>query len=146
MTRITRNEMLFEIARSAAKRSTCDRRHVGAVIARDGRVLSLGYNGSPSGMPHCCDVGCLVDPQTGGCIRTQHAESNAIAFAAREGIRVEGAELYTTLSPCLSCAKLIINAGISIVLYAEPYRDTTPVDYLRQANVDCWYVADAAQR
>ena len=143
MTRITREAMLMEMAQAAAKRSTCDRRHVGCVIARDGRPLSLGYNGSPSGTPHCCDVGCLIGPD-GGCIRTQHAEANSIAWAAREGIQVAHADLYTTVSPCLSCAKLIVNAGIRMVIYLEEYRDTSPLEYLRNAGVGCSYY-DAPQ-
>ena len=142
MTRISRDEMLFEIAATVAKRSTCDRKHIGAVIARDGRVLSIGYNGSPSRAAHCCDVGCLIDPKTGGCIRTQHAEANAIAWAAREGICTKGARLYATISPCLSCAKLIINAGIVSVQYLDLYRDTAPIDYLSDANIDCWHRTD----
>lgn len=136
MTRITRSEMLMEMARSAAKRSTCTRKHIGAVIARDGRPLSIGYNGAPSGLRHCLEDGCLLGPD-GGCTRTQHAEANAIAWAARHGIALEDADLYTTISPCLPCAKIIINAGIFRIYYDELYRDVAPLQYLRLAGVQC---------
>lgn len=126
--------MFFELARAVSKRSTCLRKHIGAVIVPRRGVLVLGYNGAPEGKPHCLDVGCEIGPD-GGCLRTQHAESNAIAWAARNGIALEGATLYTTVSPCLPCAKLIINAGIKSVLYLEQYRDDHPLFYLREARV-----------
>lgn len=135
--RISRDAMLFSIARTVARRSTCERKSVGAVIAREGRVLSIGYNGAPAGMDHCTEVGCWIDSNGGGCIRTQHAEANAIAWAAREGIALHGASLYLTLAPCLPCAKLIINAGIQRVEYLELYRDTTALEYLALAGIPC---------
>ncbi|MCO5760313.1 MAG: deaminase [Chromatiaceae bacterium] len=124
----------MQVAETTSWRSTCERNNVGALIVLDGRPLSVGYNGAPAGLAHCQDIGCLID-SSGGCIRTQHAEANAIAWAARKGIAVEGATLYVTLSPCLPCAKLIINAGIARVVYLSPYRDSTGVDYLRMAGV-----------
>jgi len=135
--RITVDEMLMRMAETCALRGTCTRKSVGAVIARETRVISTGYVGAPAGMPHCLDVGCLIDPHTGGCIRTLHAEANAIAFAARKGIATEGSTLYTTLSPCLACAKLIVPAGIACVKYSSEYRDKSGVEYLELANIRC---------
>ena len=131
--RITRETMLAEIVSIVAKRSTCLRRQVGALIVRDGRILSIGYAGSPAGLPHCLDVGCLVGPD-GGCLRTQHSEANAIAFAARNGIRVEGSDLWCSLTPCLSCAKLIINSGVKRIWALEPYRELSGVDLFLRAG------------
>lgn len=115
------NEYFMGIAHQAATRSTCTRKHVGAVIVRDRTVLSTGYNGSLRGMPHCEDDGCEME--NGHCIATVHAEANAILQAARNGARIDGAELYTTASPCWNCFKLIANAGISKIFYGEFYRD-----------------------
>lgn len=134
MSRITRPEMLSKIAHVVSERSTCPRKSVGAILVREGRTLSMGYNGAPSGLPHCHDEGCLTGPD-GGCIRSQHAEANAIAFAARHGISTQGAELWVTLSPCYSCAKLIINAGITDVYFTEAYRLSDGIDLLKSARV-----------
>lgn len=134
INRITRDQMLMEMAISASKRSTCARKHVGAILAVEGRPISVGYAGAPSGLPHCLDHGCLPGPD-GGCIRTQHAEANAIAFAARKGIATEGATLYTTVSPCLACAKLIINAGIIEVMYLDLYRNREGLDLFSQKGI-----------
>ena len=111
----------MNIARQAATRSTCDRKHVGAVIVRDKTILSTGYNGSIRGLPHCDDVGHLMD--AGHCVATVHAEANAIIQAAKNGVRIDGGELYTTASPCWSCFKLIANAGLKRVCFGEFYRD-----------------------
>lgn len=124
----------MEIADVISKRGTCERAKVGCVIAKDGRPIATGYVGAPSGLPHCISVGCQTGPD-GGCIRTVHAEANAIAFAARHGTSTEGSELYTTTAPCLSCAKLIINAGIRLVVFRERYRDPAGLDLLIQARV-----------
>lgn len=132
-------DTLMDIARMWAHRSTCARNRVGAVIAIHGRTVSSGYNGAPSGMDHCQHVPADIADQVGttlGCPLAVHAEANAIAFAARAGVSVDGGELFTTLAPCRSCAQLIINAGIWAVHYAEPYRDTTGVALLRTAGLD----------
>lgn len=134
--RISRDQMLMEMAIIASKRSTCTRKHVGAIIAIEGRPISVGYAGAPSGLPHCLEHGCLTGPD-GGCIRTQHAEANAIAFAARKGIATERATLYTTVSPCLACAKLIINAGIEEVWFLELYRKMEGVELLGKLGIAC---------
>lgn len=123
--------MLMAVAGVVAERSTCNRLHVGAVISRDGRVLSTGYNGPPSGLPHCdheSDVGCED---------AVHAEANVIAFAARYGVSVEGAEVYVTHSPCPGCAKLLINAGLSSVYYKTPFRDVSGIVLLTRAGIRC---------
>lgn len=122
--------MLIKIAQLVAERSTCNRRKVGTVLAKDGIVLSTGYVGAPRNQPHCTDVGCEI--RDGGCVRTLHAEANAIAWSARRGIKTDGATLYSTLSPCLPCAKLLINAGIIRIVYIEKYRDPYPLEFLKQ--------------
>ena len=124
----------MNIARQAATRSTCDRKHVGAVIVRDKTILSTGYNGSIRGMPHCDDVGHLMEG--GHCVGTVHAEANAIIQAAKNGVRIESAELYTTASPCWSCFKLIANAGIRTIYYGEFYRDTRSVEVAHTLGID----------
>lgn len=130
--RISREEMLMEMAITASKRSTCLRKDVGAVIARDGRVLSVGYNGAPSGQPHCTPQTCNTSAP---CERAVHAEANAIAFAAKAGISTDGAELYATVSPCPYCAKLIINSGIRKVWYLEEYRDKSGIHLLTLSGI-----------
>lgn len=115
------DEYFMNIAREVATRSTCDRKHVGAVIVRDKTILSTGYNGSVRGLPHCDEIGhMLVD---GHCVRTIHAEMNAIIQAAKNGTSIDGAAIYVTASPCWSCFKSIANAGIKRIVYAEFYRD-----------------------
>lgn len=138
MTRPTMSEVLMSVAASLARRATCNRNHVGAVIAIDGRIISSGYNGPPAGMPHCAhELTDAADRITGsgGCGRAVHAEANAIAFAARHGVSTEGATLYTTLTPCLACAMLIINAGITEVKWQTRYRDVTGMLLLTSAGV-----------
>lgn len=132
--RMSRNQMLMNMAVTAAERSTCNRKKVGAIIASEGRAILTGYAGAPSGMPHCLEQGCLIGP-SGGCLRTVHAEANAIAFAARKGIRIEDSTLICTLSPCYDCAKLIINAGITFVFYKEKYRDESGIGLLISADI-----------
>ncbi len=124
----------MNIARQAATRSTCDRKHVGAVIVRDKTILSTGYNGSIRGMPHCDDVGHLME--AGHCVATVHAEANAIIQAAKNGVRIEEAEIYTTASPCWDCFKLVANAGIRTVYYGEFYRDERSIQVARQLGIE----------
>lgn len=114
-------EYFMDIARVVATRSTCDRRHVGAVIVRDRMILSTGYNGSIRGMPHCDEVGHMMEG--GHCVATIHAETNSILQAARNGIRIEGSEIYTTSSPCWNCFKMIANSGIQRIYYGSFYRE-----------------------
>lgn len=136
MERITRTDLNMEIAHLISKRSTCTRKKVGCVITTtQGAIITTGYVGSPSGLPHCLDEGCIIGPK-GGCIRTVHAEQAAIAFAARRGVALNDSILYVTLSPCISCAMLVINSGIRKVVYDEEYRDTTGIDTLRLAGIE----------
>lgn len=109
------------IGRVAATRSTCDRKHVGAVVVRDRMILATGYNGSIRGLAHCDDEGHMMED--GHCVRTVHAEANAIVQAARNGVRLENADIYVTASPCFGCFKLIANAGIMRIVFGEFYRD-----------------------
>ncbi len=132
--RVDWHTYFMNIARQVATRATCPRKHVGAVIARDRTILSTGYNGSARGLPHCEDVGC--DIEDGHCVSAVHAEANAIIQAARIGVSVAGAELYTTASPCWPCFKLIANAGISRVYYGEFYRDEKSLAVARQAGIE----------
>jgi dCMP deaminase len=131
--RVDWHTYFMNIARQASTRSTCDRKHVGAVIVRDKTILSTGYNGSIRGMPHCDDVGHLMED--GHCVATLHAEANAIIQAAKNGVRIDGAEIYTTASPCWSCFKLITNAGIHTIYYGEFYRDTRSLDVAKQLGI-----------
>ena len=132
--RIGWNEYFLNIARLAATRSTCSRKHVGAMIVRDRTILSTGYNGSIRGMPHCDDVGHVMEG--GHCIATIHAETNAILQAAKNGVNIGGAELYTTASPCWNCFKMVANAGIRRIYYGEFYRDTRSLEVARQIGIE----------
>ncbi len=124
----------MNIARQVATRSTCDRKHVGAVIARDKTILSTGYNGSIRGLAHCDEVGHLMED--GHCVRTVHAEANAIAQAARNGVAIEGAEIYITASPCWGCFRLLANSGIRRIYYGEFYRDARIHDFAEEAGIE----------
>ncbi len=121
------------IALQVARRSTCDRARVGAIIVKDRRILTTGYNGSPAGLPHCDEIGHLMI--AGHCVRTLHAEQNAIIQAALHGVGVAGSTLYVTHQPCITCAKMIINAGIRRVVFAGHYPDQHAVAFLRDAGV-----------
>ena len=134
MARVDWHTYFMNIARQAGTRSTCDRKHVGAVIVRDKTILSTGYNGSIRGMPHCDDVGHLME--SSHCVATVHAEANAIIQAAKNGVRIEGAEIYTTASPCWDCFKLIANAGIGRVYYGEFYRDERSIEVAREIGIE----------
>jgi dCMP deaminase len=127
------NDYFMEISLQVAKRSTCDRARVGAVIVKDRRILTTGYNGAPAGLPHCDEVGHLMIG--GHCVRTLHAEQNAIIQAALHGVGVAGGTMYVTHQPCLTCAKMIINAGIQHVIFAGDYPDENAVTFLREAGV-----------
>ena len=127
--RISREEYYLEIVRAAAKRGTCDRGRAGAIIVKEGKVISMGYAGAPRGLPHCDDVGHhLVEHRTKDgvisehCLRTVHAEANAIIHAARFGIAVEGSDMYCTMFPCRGCSMFIVNAGILNVISEYDYQ------------------------
>ena len=115
------DEYFMAIARVVATRSTCDRKHVGAVIVREKMILTTGYNGSIRGLSHCDDDGHMMED--GHCVRTVHAEANAIVQAARNGVRLDAADIYVTASPCFGCFKLIANSGLTRIVFGEFYRD-----------------------
>lgn len=155
--RITRSALYMSMARLVSYRGTCNRGgRAGAVIEKDGRIVSMGYAGSPPKQPHCiADKSILepgveksvfkkghkifdnhiIDDSTGGCIRTLHAEANAIAWAAKMGIPVNGATMYCTLQPCLSCAKIIATAGIRMLIYYDTYRDHRGIELLDKSGM-----------
>ena len=131
--RISWKNYFMNIAREVATRSTCSRKHVGAVIVRDKTILSTGYNGSIKGLPHCDDEGCdIVD---GHCVRTSHAEANAIVQAAKNGVGIDQSKIYVTASPCYDCFKLIANAGIKTIYYEEFYRDQRIIDRSKEVGI-----------
>jgi len=126
--RPTWDEYFMEIARAAAKRSTCDRGRVGCVIVRDKQILATGYAGAPPGLPHCDDVGHQIKTVTHEdghssqhCMRTTHAEQNAIARAAKLGIALDGGTLYCRMTPCASCTKTVISVGIKRIVCEKRY-------------------------
>jgi dCMP deaminase len=119
--RVSWDEYFMNIGREVASRSTCPRKHVGAVVVRDKTILSTGYNGSVRGLPHCEDAGCMLEE--GHCVRTLHAEVNALIQAAKNGTRVDASTMYVTASPCWSCFKCIANTGIERIVFGEFYRD-----------------------
>ena len=128
------DEYFMNIAREVATRSTCDRKHVGAVIERDRSILATGYNGSIRGLPHCDDEGHLMED--GHCVRTVHAEANAIVQAARNGMRIEGASIYVTASPCWGCFRLIANSGIVRIVFGEFYRDNKIFEFSQRLGIE----------
>lgn len=136
------DEYFMNIARIVATRSTCLRRQVGAVLVRDKRILATGYNGAPSGLPHCEEVGCVRERmgiprgERHEMCRGLHAEQNAIIQSALHGISIAGAELYSTHHPCSVCAKMLINAGIKKVKIAEDYPDKMAKELLKEAGVE----------
>lgn len=136
------DEYFMQMAQVVAGRSTCLRRQVGAVIVKDKQILSTGYNGSPSGLSHCAEKGCLRQQlgipsgeRTEIC-RAVHAEQNALVQAAKHGVSINGADIYTTFQPCVLCTKLIINAGIKRVFYRFPYPDKLAQEMAAEAELE----------
>jgi dCMP deaminase len=125
----------MKIAYAVSERSTCDRAFVGCVLVLDKRILTTGFNGSPAGLDHCDEAGHLM--VDGHCVRTIHAETNAIIQAALHGVSTRGCTCYVTHFPCINCTKVLINAGISRLVYSVDYR-TDPVarDFLKQAKIE----------
>ena len=142
MTRPSWDEYFMSLARLAATRSTCLRRHVGAVIVKDRMVLSTGYNDTPRGMRNCGDGGCArcaSAAATGTGLDTclcLHAEQNAIIQAAYHGVAIAGGAIYCTHQPCLTCAKMVVNAGLVRIVYGSPYPDAVAEQLLRDATVE----------
>ncbi|MCW5939648.1 MAG: cytidine/deoxycytidylate deaminase family protein [Fimbriimonadaceae bacterium] len=133
----------IQIAHLVKTRATCPRRQVGAVVVRDRRILATGYNGAPRGLPHCPEGGADHDwpegcMRAGHCIRSLHAEQNAILQAAMIGVALEGSMIYVTCQPCNTCAKMIINAGIVRVVYEGDYPDPFSIELFREAGTEVY--------
>jgi dCMP deaminase len=141
MNRPAWEEYFMEITRLVAKRSTCLRRQVGAVLVMDKRILATGYNGAPSGLAHCLEVGCLREQkqvpsgERHELCRGLHAEQNVIIQAAFHGIRIQGSTLYCTNLPCAICTKMLINAGIKEIIYEGGYQDALSREMLLEAGI-----------
>jgi dCMP deaminase len=141
MERPSNDEYFMEMAQLVSSRSTCLRRKVGAVIVKEKRVLSTGYNGSPKGTEHCEQTGCIrvqLNVPSGTrheLCRGVHAEQNAVTQAAYFGVSVNGASIYTTTYPCSMCAKILINAGIREIIYSEGYADELSKKLLEEAHI-----------
>lgn len=133
-TRASWDDYFMAIAREVASRSTCARKHVGAVIVREKMILATGYNGSIRGLAHCDDDGHLMED--GHCVRTVHAEANAIVQAARNGVRLDDGQIYVTASPCFGCFKLIANSGISKIVFGEFYRDQKIFEFSKALGLE----------
>lgn len=135
------DEYFLEMAALVSKRSTCLRRSVGAVLVREKRILATGYNGAPSGLKHCIEVGCMRQKlkipsgERHELCRALHAEQNALIQSSLHGISVKGATLYATNQPCVICAKMLINSGIKEIVIAQGYPDKMSMDFLRQAKI-----------
>jgi dCMP deaminase len=135
-------EYFMDITHLVAKRSTCLRRQVGALLVKDKKILATGYNGAPSRLEHCLDIGCLRQRQRipsgerHELCRGLHAEQNAIIQAAYHGVEIRGATLYCTNHPCIICSKMIINAGIQRIVYQEGYADTLAKEMLKESGIE----------
>jgi dCMP deaminase len=142
MNRPSWEEYFMEIARLVARRSTCLRRQVGAVVVKEKNILATGYNGTPSGITHCSEVGCLRQKlgvpsgERHELCRGLHAEQNAIIQAAKHGTNIAESTLYTTHSPCIICSKMIINAGIRRIVYLEGYPDALATEMLGESGIE----------
>ena len=132
--RVSWEEYFMNIAREVATRSTCDRKHVGAVIVRGKTISATGYNGSIRGLAHCDEAG--HEMENTHCVRTIHAEANAIVQSARHGVRLEDSEIYVTASPCYDCFKLIANAGINKIYFGEFYRDEQIMEHAKELGIE----------
>jgi dCMP deaminase len=140
--RLSWDQYFLTITRQVAERSTCTRAKVGATIVRDKSILATGYNGSPSGAPHCTEVGCLIVESTTpegetekNCFRTIHAEINAIAQAAKNGTSIQGASVYITHSPCFHCLKTLVNTGIEAIYFEKPYKLERVAELVEQTGI-----------
>ena len=147
------DQYFMDIVELVSRRSTCLRRKVGAVLVRDKRMLATGYNGPPAGIRHCSEVGCLRDQMSvpsgelHELCRVLHAEQNAICQAAKLGISIDGATLYCRMTPCRTCAMLIINSGIKRVVVERKYqRGQESEDMFRQAGVELVIINDEVQK
>ena len=148
MERLSWDDYFMEITRLVARRSTCLRRQVGAVIVRDKRILATGYNGAPRGLAHCSETGCLREEmgvpsgEKQELCRGLHAEQNAIIQAALSGVSIESAQIYSVTQPCVTCAKMIINSGIKRVVFEDSYPDLLAEQMLKEAAVETINIED----
>ena len=148
------DEYFMEVCRSIGKRATCDRGRSGCVIAKDNQILATGYVGAPSGLPHCDEVGHQLKKtvhedgsETTHCVRSVHAEQNAICQAARRGIAIGGATLYCKMTPCRSCAMMIINCGVVRVICERKYHTGAESEAMfRTAGIPIQYVEEEVER
>jgi len=148
------DEYFMEVCNAISKRATCDRGRSGCVIARDHQVLATGYVGAPAGLPHCDEVGHQMrkvlheDGSTSQhCVRTVHAEQNAICQAAKRGVSIDGATVYCRMTPCRTCAMMLINCGISRIVCERRYHDAAESEaMLQEAGVELEYVHDEVQK
>ena len=142
MARPSWDEYFMALAEQVGQRATCLRRSVGAVIVKDKRILATGYNGPPSGVAHCEDVGCLREVRgipSGSqheLCRGIHAEQNAVIQAAKHGIAIDGSTIYCTHQPCVLCAKILLNAGVVDIVFRDPYPDALSEEMLAEAGVE----------
>ena len=132
--RVSWEAYFMNIAKEVGTRSTCNRKHVGAVIVRGKTILATGYNGSIRGLAHCDQAGHEMDNTH--CVRTIHAEANAIVLSARHGVRIEDSEIYITASPCYDCFKMIANVGIRKIYFGEFYRDERIMEHAKELDIE----------
>jgi len=152
--RPTWDEYFMEVANAIAKRATCDRGRSGCVIARDNQILATGYVGAPAGLPHCDEAGHQLKrmlhedgSETTHCVRTVHAEQNAICQAAKNGVAIRGATLYCRMTPCRTCAMMIINCGIVRVICERKYHDGAESEAMfRTAGIALEYVHEEVEK
>ncbi len=136
------DEYFMRITQEVAQRSTCLRRQVGAILVKDKHILATGYNGAPTGLPHCEEVGCLRERlgipsgERAELCRGLHAEQNAIIQAAVHGVQIRGSTLYSTTQPCILCAKMLINAGVVRIVYRGPYPDELARQMMDEAGLE----------
>ncbi|NLK62163.1 MAG: cytidine deaminase [Fusobacteria bacterium] len=142
MKRPSWDKYFMDITDLVSTRSTCIRRRVGAVVVKDKQILATGYNGAPSNVPHCLDIGCLRDKMNIASGERQelcrgiHAEQNCIVQAAKNGISLKGGVIYITNQPCITCSKLLINVGIEKIIYRNPYPDELALQILKEAGIE----------
>lgn len=142
MPRPSWDQYFIDITRLVASRSTCLRRQVGALLVKDRNILATGYNGTPSGVTHCADVGCLRERlkvpsgERHELCRGLHAEQNAIIQAARHGVNIDGSTLYCTTMPCIICTKMLINAGIRRIVFEDGYADELAREMVAETGIE----------
>ena len=140
-TRPSWDEYFMTIVRDVATRSTCRRRKVGAILVKDKRIIATGYNGGPTGLAHCLEIGCLREQlgipsgQQHELCRGVHAEQNAIIQAARYGVHTDGSVLYCTTQPCVQCTKMLLNAGVTEIVFSEGYPDGLALQLLEESGI-----------